>query len=118
MDNINNNLQNLVALSSINNVNIFEHKGKWILKDKRKLIKECNNKKKKKIKEICNSLKSLANNDVSHIKIMNANLINDIEKMDSLIETIEKQYGEIREKDSISKDMFQNVKKYIEIFSN
>lgn len=134
-------LNNLVALSSVNNVNIFKHRDKWILKDKRKLIKECENKKKKKINEICNSLKSLSNNNSSQIKIINDNLINDIEKIDSLIETIEKndincnKFKKILntqthynvnkdiklfsgEKEKTSILHFDKTKKYIEIFSN
>jgi hypothetical protein len=126
----NNVLKNLVLLSSINDVNIFKYKDSWILKDKRKLIKECENKKKKKINEVCNSLKSLTNNNSSQIKIINDNLINDIQKIDSLIETIEKNdidpkslhFTLAKSKLKIhlpeSCEYLNKSKKYIEIFSN
>ena len=90
----------------------------------------------------CNSLKSLSNNNSSQIKIINDNLINDIEKIDSLIETIEKndirsfknnsvkildtqppilflaQTCRFKEENIHVLKFIDKTKKYIEIFSN
>ena len=92
------NFKNLLSLSTITDLYLFKKKKKneWILKDKRKILQECNNKRKKTIKEVSTSLNTLFKNNSSNltkeIKIKNENLFNKIENIDSLIETIEKTY--------------------------
>lgn len=92
------NFKNLLSLSTITDLYLFKKKKKneWILKDKRRILQECNNKRKKTIKEVSTSLNTLFKNNSSNltkeIKIKNENLFNKIENIDSLIETIEKTY--------------------------
>jgi len=93
------NLKNLLALSTITNLYLFSKKKKkneWKLKDKRELLKECNIKRKKTIKEVSTSLNVLAKNKSTNLvkEIIKKNdiLLNEIENIDSLIETIENTY--------------------------
>ena len=94
----NNNLKNLLELSIITDLYIFKKKKKdcWKLKDKRQLLKECDKKKKYKIKEIRlifdNLSKNKTLNVINEIKLNNNNLISELEKIDNLINTIEKSY--------------------------
>jgi tRNA(Met) C34 N-acetyltransferase TmcA len=106
------NLKNLLALSTITDLYLFTKKKKkneWKLKDKRKLLKECDIKRKKTIKEVSTSLNVLSKNKstnlVKEIKIKNNTLLNRIENLDSIIETIENIYPTISDE-------------YIEIYSN
>lgn len=105
------NLKNLLSLSTITNLYLFTNKKKneWKLKDKRILLKECDAKRKNTIKEVTTSLNILSKNKskniIKEIKDKNDSLLNKIENIDSLIETIEKSYP------SISDD-------FIEIYSN
>ena len=92
------NLKNLLALSTITDLNLFKKKKKneWKLKDKRELLKECEYKKKQTIKEASTSLNILVKNKspnvTKEIKIKNESLLNQIENIDSFIETIEQTY--------------------------
>lgn len=104
------NLKNLLALSTLTDLYLFSKKKKkneWKLKDKRKLLKECDIKRKKTIKEVSTSLNVLSKNKstdlVKEIKKKNDTLLNEIENIDSLIETIENTYP---------------LDDYIEIYSN
>ena len=105
------NLKNLLALSTITDLYLFTKKKKneWKLKDKRKLLKECDVKRKKTIKEVSTSLNVLSKNKSSNlikeIKIKNDTLLDKIENIDSLIETIEKTYPTMSDE-------------FIEIYSN
>lgn len=105
------NLKNLLALSTVTDLYVFTKKKKnqWKLKDKRELLKECEIKKKKTIKEASSSLNVLVKNKLpsitKEIKLKNDQLLNKIECIDSLIETIEQSYP-------TSSDSF------IEIYSN
>ena len=105
------NLKNLLALSTITDLYLFTKKKKneWKLKDKRKLLKECDIKRKKTIKEVSTSLNVLSKNKstnlIKEIKIKNDTLLNKIENIDSLIETIEKTYPTMSDE-------------FIEIYSN
>lgn len=89
------NFKNLLALSTINDLYIFQkEKKEWRLKDKEKLLRECECKRKKKIKEVSVSLTNLNKNKSSEItkeiKLKNNTLLNQIENIDHLIETIQK----------------------------
>jgi hypothetical protein len=94
------NLKNLLNLTTIIDLSIFTHKKKnnkeWQLKDKRKLLKECEIKKKEKIKEATNTLTSLFTNKskkaIDDVKNKNETILNEIENIDTLIDTIEKEY--------------------------
>ena len=92
------NLKYLLELSTVTDLYLFNKKKKnqWKLKDKRQLLKECENQRKKTIKEATTSLNGLSKNKTSNliedIKIKNNNLLNKVENIDTLIETIEKVY--------------------------
>lgn len=82
----------------------------WKLKDKRELLKECEFKRKKIIKEASSSLNILSKAEkssklVNEIKIKNNNLLNNVENIDSIIETIENNFPTV-------------VDEFIEIYSN
>lgn len=97
------NLKNLLALSTITDLYVFTKKKKneWKLKDKRELLRECEIKKKKTIKEASSSLNALVKNKsptiTKEIKQKNNQLLNKVECIDSLIETIEQTYPDSSE---------------------
>ena len=105
------NLKKLLSLSTTNDLYLFTKKKKneWKLKDKRILLKECDIKRKKTIKEVSTSLNILSKQKstdlAKEVKIKNNILLNKIENIDSLIDTIEKNYPTISDE-------------YIEIYSN
>jgi hypothetical protein len=94
------NLKNLLNLTTIIDLSVFTNKKRnkkeWQLKDKRKLLKECEIKKKEKIKEATNTLTSLFTNKskkaIDDVKNKNETILNEIENIDTLIDTIEKEY--------------------------
>jgi len=94
------NLKNLLQLSTITELTIFtkQKKKEWKLKEKRLLLKECDIKRKQKIKEVHEGIKILSKNKskdiLLEIKNKNNNLFNEIETIDNFIETIEKDYPE------------------------
>jgi hypothetical protein len=91
---INNNLKNLLELSTVTDLYVFtKKKNIWKLKDKRQLLKECDYKRKQKIKEVSTILTKNKLTNIKEIKLKNENLLNDIEKIDNLIDTIEKNYS-------------------------
>jgi len=105
----NSSLKKLLKLSTVIDLYLFTKKKKniWKLKDKRELIKECEFKRKKMIKEVSISLNNLSKgvNSINELKIKNNNLLNNVENIDSIIETIENNYPIISEE-------------FIEIYSN
>lgn len=106
------NLKNLLNLTTIIDLSAFTNKKKnkkeWHLKDKRKLLKECEIKKKEKIKEATSTLTSLVTNTskkrIDEVKNKNESILNEIENIDTLIETIEREYPD--------------TKSFLETFSN
>jgi hypothetical protein len=91
------NFKNLLELSTVTDLYVFkkQKKNQWKLKDKRQLLKECEFERKKTIKEVTTSLNVLSKNKntkIEDIKVKNNNMINKIGNIDSLIETIEKNY--------------------------
>jgi hypothetical protein len=105
------NLKNLLALSTVTDLYLFKKKKKnqWKLKDKRQILKECEQQRKKTIKEVTNSLNDLNKtksvNVTKEIKKKNENLMNKVEYIDSIIETIEKDYPTLSDE-------------YLEVYSN
>ncbi len=94
------NLKKLLELSSITKLNVFTSKKnkniEWKLKEKRILLKECDIIRKQKIKEVSESINKLSKNKSKNllleVKNKNNNLLDDIHTIDTLIETIEKDY--------------------------
>jgi hypothetical protein len=108
------NLKNLLELSTTNELSVFTKKKKneWKLKDKRSLLKECDIKIKHKIKEFHDQLNLLSKNKskdvITQIKYKNLNLIDQLENIDSLIETIEKDYPNLDDEPSNFLETFSN----------
>jgi hypothetical protein len=91
----NNNLKNLLELSTKTDLYVFTKKKKdnWILKDKRVLLKECHFKRNQKLKEVKTNVNIL--NKHKSVNLNNThNLLNDIEEIDNLITTIESTFPE------------------------
>jgi len=95
MDNMykNNNLRNLLNLSTKSELYIFNKKNrKWQLKSKDKLLKECNQIKKKEIKESSIMLSNLAklsnNNDYKSVSNIYNNLQTKIADIDEIVNCI------------------------------
>lgn len=90
-------LKNLLELTTMSDLYVFSKKknNEWKLKEKKILLKECEYKRKIKIAEINKELKYLAKTKLKNIidvKNKNNNILNDIETIDNLIETIENKY--------------------------
>lgn len=99
------NIEYLIKLSTYTNINIFKKKkNKWILKDRRIIVNECNKMKKKKIKNLSNDLKNKSTNEikVDEIKDINNKTISDIDNIDSIIDIIKNH----------------DTEEYIEFYSN
>ena len=106
------NLKNLLELSTITDLYVFtKQKKEWKLKEKKMLLKECNNKRKHKIKEVYDCINELTKNKSNKIlvevKQKNNILFDEIERIDSFIEIIEKDYPEI-----------ETIYHFLEKFSN
>jgi len=114
----NNNLRNLINLSSKTDLYIFNKKNKkWQLKSKDKLLKECNQIKKKEIKESSIRLSNLAkltnNNEYNSVTSIYNTLqlkIADIDKIVNCINHIDTS------SESINQDFFKpNIVSFDEI---
>ena len=98
------NLKNLLELSTITNLYVFNKQKKkdWRLKEKRMLLKECDIKRKQKLKAVTESINELSKNKskdlLLEVKQKNNSLFNEIETIDTLIETIEKDYPDLESK--------------------
>ena len=95
MDNLykNNNLRNLINLSTKSELYIFNKKNKkWQLKSKDKLLKECNQIKKREIKESSIMLSNLAklsnNNEYNGVSNIYNNLQTKIADIDEIVNCI------------------------------
>ena len=90
----NNNLKNLINLSTVTDLYVFNKKNKkWQLKSKETLLKECNVIKKKELKTtscLLNNLAKLnASSDTNNIKKIFDGLHNKISNLDNIISCIE-----------------------------
>jgi hypothetical protein len=103
------NLKNLLELSTITNLYVFNKQKKkdWRLKEKRMLLKECDIKRKQKLKAVTESINELSKNKskdlLLEVKQKNNSLFNEIETIDTLIETIEKDYPDLESKAFLEK---------------
>ena len=89
------NLKNLINLSTDSNINIFnKKKNKLIIKDKKRILKECENIKKKEVKISSNMLSNLAKlnkiDDSGSISEICNNLKIKINKIDKVIDCVKK----------------------------
>ena len=89
------NLKNLINLSTDSNINIFnKKKNKLVIKDKKRILKECENIKKKEVKISSNMLSNLAKlnkiDDSGSISEICNNLKTKINKIDKVIDCVKK----------------------------
>jgi hypothetical protein len=101
-----NNIKNLIHLSINTELNPFnKSKKKWNLKSKRKLLKECENIKKKEVKEISfhlNNLSKLGNNNIDNLK-------NIYKKSENKMDTLHKLINCINNIDLLSQESSNNI---------
>jgi hypothetical protein len=85
----NNNIKNLIYLSSQMDINPFNKKNKkWQLKNKEKIIKECEQFKKKELKDfsyVLSNLAKLGTNNTSDVKHIYKNFEVKLENIDKII---------------------------------
>ena len=123
LDNLckNEKIKNLINLSSQSEICIFNKRNKKLkLKSKEKLLKECNQIRKKEIKNSSSMLSNLAklnNNDMKDIKNICNNLENKITTIDSMIDYINDIDSETTNYTFIP-TIINLEEKYIECYSN
>ena len=117
-------LRNLLELSAVNHIKIFDkNKNKTKVNSKKKIIRECRKLKKLKLKELTKELNSynISESDVSSsiIKDKNNKYINNIEGIDSIIKILKDEKSEIDILDDIISDKNnKNDFEFIETYSN
>jgi hypothetical protein len=123
LDNLckNPNLKTLLLLSTETNVNIFnKKKNKWELKPNNKILKECEQSKKKEVKVSSSMLSNLAklnssSTDVTNICHSLENKITNIDKMIDCVNTI----GPLKEVSTRCKEnLSESSDSFIECYSN
>ena len=101
-----NSFKNILELSSISKISLLEkQKKKWCLKDKRKILRDIEITKKKKINEIKNNLSKIDIIKIDDIKNNNNKLLSDLESINLLKNNI------------INDDIYNNIKN-ISLLSN
>ena len=101
-----NSFKNILELSSISKISLLEkQKKKWCLKDKRKILRDIEITKKKKINEIKNNLSKIDIIKIDDIKNNNNILLSDLESINLLKNNI------------INDDIYNNIKN-ISLLSN
>ena len=92
-DKLKNNLKNILKINNDNNLFKYDKiKKKWVLKDKYKIIKNCNNEKKNKLKnfsKMINNLSKIPNeNTLKNIRDLNKKFELEIENLDNIIKQV------------------------------
>jgi hypothetical protein len=84
------NLNNLKSLESLTNIKIF--KNNYIIRNKIKIINDCNKNKKKKLLELINDLKYISNRnidiDIDLLKNTQDNAMKDIVNYNNIISIV------------------------------
>ena len=124
--------QGVMLLSIQNEVPLLKKNRKtWVLKDKRKLLKEIDMIKNKKVKEFTSSITKLGKNspDINLIKDTNNKMISSLEAIDNLKKSLnnEEIYSKLKDlsikKNFVSKTLsdisrLSETEEFIEVFSN
>jgi len=118
--------QDLMVLSIQNDLSILKkNKKKWIVKDKRKLLKEIDLIKNKKVKEFTSSISKLGKNspDINLIKNKNNKIISDLEAIDNLKKSLNNdeiysKLQNISHKNLSDISRLSETDEYIEVFTN
>jgi len=124
--------QGIMVLSVQNEVPLLKKNRKtWVLKDKRKLLKEIDMIKNKKVKEFTSSMTKLGKNspDINLIKDTNNKMISSLEAIDNLKKSVNNDeiYSKLKDlsiKKSFGSKTLSDISRlsetedFIEIFSN
>jgi len=118
--------QDLMVLSIQNDLSLLKkNKKKWIVKDKRKLLKEIDLIKNKKVKEFTSSISKLGKNspDINLIKNKNNKIISDLEAIDNLKKSLNNdeiysKLQNISHKNLSDISRLSETDEYIEVFTN
>jgi hypothetical protein len=89
-----NETKDILNISSKNDLNILKKdKNNWVMKDKRKILKEIDVVKKKKVKEITSNFNNITkpNQTINILKDTNNKLISEIESIDNFKKNIENE---------------------------
>ena len=101
-----NSFKNILELSTISEITLLKkQKNNWFLKDKKKILKEIETSKKKKMKEIKNNLYKINIIKINDIKENNNKLFSDLESIVLL-------------KNNIENDIIYNNIKNLSLLSN
>lgn len=107
-------IKNLLELSAMNNIDIFD-KDKKKFKNKKKIIKDCENLKKIKLKEYTSELnKNKKDFKIIKIKEANDNFFDKLESIDSIVNIINDYDDDIKKLNNL----IDSNDEFIEIFSN
>lgn len=108
-------LKNLLELSAANEIDLFEKK-KLKIKKKDKIIKQCEDKKKTKLKEFTKEIKIIGLEGIKSDKIKKANecFFEDIDNLDSIMNIVNNETDDI---DRLN-NLLKSDDEFIEIFSN
>ena len=115
---LDNNIRNLLHLTASNDINLFSSsKSKKRLKNKKKIIKDCNNLKKIKLNAFTKELSNYSNFeesvDTTYLESRNNEYINNIKNIDKIIKIL----NDDKEMNKL-KGLINNKDKYIEVYSN
>jgi hypothetical protein len=118
-------IKNLLNLSNINNINIFKlNRKKWVIKDRRQLIRECNKEKKKALKNLSKNITKLAKNigkdDISNLNIETTNdqYYKRVNNIDSMINELISERTEKLKNLKFPITELINKSSYIDVYEN
>lgn len=103
--------KNILELSSINKIPLLKKdKNHWQLKDKRKILKDIQTKKKNKVKELKDNLSKIDFMQFKDLKENNNKLLSDIESIDLLKTNIENDdiYLKLKNLSALSNSVIKN----------
>jgi len=111
-----NETKDILNISSKNDLNILKkEKNNWVMKDKRKLLKEIDVVKKKKVKEITSNFNNITkpNQTINILKDTNNKLISEIESIDNFKKNIENEdiYNKLKNLASLSSTPITKINK-------
>jgi hypothetical protein len=89
---MNNIDKKIIEISNDNNIKIFKkNRDKWVFRDKRRIIRDCNKIKQQKIKDLSTNLKHLSSREKinrKEVENLNTDTINAISSIDTLIDML------------------------------
>ena len=118
-------IKNLINLSNIINIDLFKiNRKRWVIKDRRQLIRECNKEKKKTLKNLSKNITNVAKNigrdDVSKLDIetINNQYYDRVNNIDSMINELTSEKTENLKNLTFPITELVNNSSYIDIYEN